>query len=280
MRMRPDDPQPARAVRVFPRRTRATPDDPKVYIGEPDMLVPPCDEIHISVAFSWDLPEAERLGSLWRHVAPTKIGGPATDMRGEEFVPGQYLKPGYVITSRGCPNRCWFCSVWQREGAVRELPITDGWNVLDDNLLACSEPHIRAVFAMLARQPRKAEFTGGLEAARLKDQYVDLLANLRPSQIFFAYDTPDDLEPLIRAGKMLTNAGLGTGHRLRAYVLIGYPADTFARAEARLRQTIIAGFMPMAMLRRDKSGKRQGEWVKFQHQWARPYLVASKMICE
>jgi hypothetical protein len=79
------------------------------------------------------------------------------------------LKKGYVITSRGCPNRCWFCSVWRREGEViRELPVTDGWNVLDDNLLVCSENHIRAVFAMLARQRRMPLFTGGLEAAWLK----------------------------------------------------------------------------------------------------------------
>ena len=48
-----------------------------------------------------------------------------------------YMKPGYVITSRGCPNRCWFCAVPKREGyQLRELPVTDGWIVADDNLLA------------------------------------------------------------------------------------------------------------------------------------------------
>ena len=36
-----------------------------------------------------------------------------------------------------------------REGNLRELPITSGHIVLDDNLLACSEKHIRSVFDML-----------------------------------------------------------------------------------------------------------------------------------
>jgi hypothetical protein len=31
------------------------------------------------------------------------------------------------------------------------LPIIDGWNVLDDNLLACPREHVEAVFAMLWR---------------------------------------------------------------------------------------------------------------------------------
>ena len=77
-------------------------------------------------------------------------------------MPGLYLKHGYTITSRGCHNNCWFCSVPKREGALRELPINDGWNILDDNLLACSENHIRAVFEMLKRQKHKPEFTGGI----------------------------------------------------------------------------------------------------------------------
>ena len=76
-------------------------------------------------------------------------------------MPGMYLKKGYVITSRGCPNRCWFCSVPRREGGrLRELPITEGNIVLDDNLLACSRQHIEAVFEMLGRQERASGLYG------------------------------------------------------------------------------------------------------------------------
>lgn len=235
------------------------------------------DEVHVSVTFTWDLPTAEKLARAWEPVAPVRIGGPATGEAGGDFTPGMYVKTGYVLTSRGCPNNCWFCSVPKREGALRELPVTEGRNVLDDNLLACSDQHIRNVFEMLKGQKRngRIQFTGGLEAARLKQWHVDALRELRPKQMFFAYDTPDDLEPLREAGRMLLDAGFTTtSHALRAYVLCGWPKDTFDAAARRMQQTIDAGFMPMAMLFRDETGKRDTEWMRWQREWARPAIIA------
>lgn len=262
-------------MRVFPRRTNATPVDDMVRIGEQPGMFDECDEVHISVAFEWDLPAAERLEKAWRHVAPTKIGGPATGERSGNFEPGMYIKKGYTITSRGCPNKCWFCSVWRREGCiVRELPIRDGWNILDDNLLACSDEHIRAVFAMLGRQQHYSILTGGLEAARLKPWHAKALREIKTKRVFFAYDTPDDLEPLREAGRIMLSAGFTTAsHSLRCYVLCGWPTDTIPAAEIRMRETLDAGFTPMAMLWRDKGGEKQRDWRRFQTEWARPALI-------
>lgn len=262
-----------RIARVFPRKTAATPSDELVFFEGPGLFPPDVEEVHVSVTFSWDIPHAEWLARQWEGVAPVKIGGPAVGTRGKDFVPGRYLEKGYVITSRGCPNCCWFCDVWRRDGRVRELPITEGWNVLDDNLLCCSEDHVRDVFAMLKRQKgRKIEFTGGLEAASLEDWHVEILRDLRPTQMFFAYDTEDDYEPLVEAGKKLLRAGVSK-KSLRAYVLIGYKRDTFEAAEERLRKTAGAGFTPMAMLWRGKSGKTDAKWRRFQRKWARPAMI-------
>ncbi len=148
-------------ARVFPRRTAATPEDPYAFTGPPPCgELPDISEVHISVTFTYDMQKAERLADMWSATGlPVRMGGPAFCEPGGAFVPGRYLKYGYVITSRGCPNRCWFCSVPKREGGVlRELPITSGWNVLDDNLLACSEAHIRAVFAMLMQRQERPAF--------------------------------------------------------------------------------------------------------------------------
>jgi len=266
-----------RVARIFPRRTRATPTDELAFTDEPGLFPPDVDEVHVSVTFTWDLPRAEELAKAWKSVAPVKIGGPATGMRGEEFTPGMYLKGGYVITSRGCPNNCWFCSVPKREGELRELRVMGGWNILDDNLLACSDHHILTVFWTLAEQDHPIEFTGGLEAARLKLWQAATLHGLKPKQLFFAYDTPDDYEPLVSAGHMLRHAGFtNKGHELRAYVLIGYPKDTFDAAEKRLHQTLEAGFIPMAMLYRDKTGQTDKAWRKFQRLWARPAIICSQ----
>jgi hypothetical protein len=264
-------------ARVFPRRTKASPTDDLAFFGEPGLFTEGITEVRVSVTFTYDLERAEYLARAWSRIAPTEIGGPATGMRGETFYPGLYIKEGYTITSRGCPNRCWFCSVWKRDGDIRELDINSGWNVLDDNLLACSDEHIKNVFHMLKYQNRPAEFTGGLEAARLKRWHVEELANLKPKpkQLFFAYDTPDDYEPLVEAGRMLLDAGFTeASHSLRCYVLIGHPRDTFDDAERRLKQTIEAGFFPMAMLWRNEAGKVDKEWQRFQRQWARPAIVA------
>lgn len=266
-------------LRVFPRRTKATPSDDLVRVGGPDLFGPfEANECHVSCTFSWDLPEAERLAEAWSRYLPTRLGGPACGTRGEHFEPGRYLKPGYIVTSRGCPNTCWFCNVWRRDGDVRELPIREGYNVLDDNLLACSEQHIRDVFAMLKRQPQKAEFTGGFEAARLRPWHVDLLVDLKPKQTFFAYDDDGDREPLADAGRLLAPIWpIKTSPVLRAYVLIGYPGDTMDAAEERLLFTASCGFMPMAMLWRPDNGEYRDDWRAFQREWARPQIVASKV---
>lgn len=270
-------------IRVFPRKTRATPDDELARVNSFPGIFDVADEVHVSVTFSWDLPIAERMARAWSVVADVKIGGPATGMSGGDFVPGMYVKTGYVMTSRGCPNNCWFCSVPKREGGIRELPITAGRNILDSNLMACSDNHIKAVFRMLAEQKRfgPVEFTGGLEAKRLRQWHVEELYKLKPKQIFFAYDTPDDLEPLIEAGKLLHSCGFKShpsSHVLRAYVLCGYPKDTIEAAEKRMYETINAGFMPMAMLYRDQSGRRDSGWARWQRQWSRPAIIHVRIM--
>jgi hypothetical protein len=273
---------PANLIRVFPRITKATPQDERSYFGAPDLFAL-ADEVHIDVTFTADKPKAEALAEDWKHVAPVKIGGVAYGDPGNEFIPGRYIKRGYTFTSRGCPRRCWFCSVWKRRGEATPLPITDGWNILDDNLLACPESHVRAVFDMLRRQGRQIEFTGGLEAAALLDYQVGLLADLRPRpNCFFAYDPGDPFDTLKSAADRMIAAGFtACSHRLRAYVLIGYPKDTFVDATERLEQMIRVGFTPHAMLWQPETPSAQKhkpapEWKTFQRQWARPAIIHAK----
>jgi hypothetical protein len=268
-----------RIIRVFPRKTKATPRDELASTGLPTMF-DEADEVHISVAFTQDKPKAERLAEEWQHIAPVKIGGVAYGDPGNEFVPGRYIRHGYTFTSRGCPRRCWFCSVWKRDPVPRLLPVQDGWNVLDDNLLACPRPHVEAVFAMLRRQKRTIEFTGGLEAKALEDYQVGLLADLHPRPTcFWAYDPGDPFETLASAAERMIEAGFtARSHDLRCYVLIGYPKDTIGAAEARLRQMVGIGFTPMAMLWEPEVASAEKhrpsqDWRDFRRQWIRPAII-------
>lgn len=268
-----------RLARVFPRRTKASPDDALAFFGPPDLFVQ-ADEVHIDVTFTADKARAEMLAEDWKHVASVKIGGVAYGDPGADFVPGMYIKRGYTFASRGCPRRCWFCSVWKRSPKATPLPIQDGWNILDDNLLACPEPHVRAVFDMLRRQGRQIEFTGGLEALSLQDYQVGLLADLKPRpNCFFAYDPGDEFETLKSAADRMLAAGFtACSHRLRCYVLIGYPKDTFTAAEKRLTDILNIGFTPNAMLWEPETASAEKhrpapEWKRFQRRWLRPAII-------
>ena len=262
-------------ARVFPRRTSATPMDDYAFIGEPGLFIPEdITEIHVSVAFTWDMKDAEHLVRAWERIAPVKMGGPAFNQPGGEFEVGKYLKKGDVITSRGCPNHCWFCSVPKREGGLHELEIKEGNRIFDDNLLACSEAHIKDVFKMLSHQSGVA-FTGGLEAKLLKPWHVELIAKVKTRQLYFAYDTPDDLDPLIEASKILRQSEWYRWRKCGCYLLVGYPKDTIAKAEERCLTALKLGYSPFAMFYRDESGKssKTKEWSKFQREWTRPAII-------
>lgn len=280
----------SRIIRVFPRKTRATPDDDLVRFGPPG-LFDEADEVHVSVTFTYDKAAAERLAEQWKVVAPTKIGGVAYGDESLTFIPGRYVKPGYTITSRGCPRRCWFCGVWKKWPTVNAMPIYDGWNILDDNLLAAPRDHVEAVFAMLKRQRKsdwpgwdgRIEFTGGLEALSLQDYQVELLASLKPRpNMFFAYDPGDEFETLEGAARRMLAAGFTrASHRLRAYVLVGYPKDTFDLARKRLDDMVRIGFTPFAMLWRPETASQEKyrpapEWKRFSRDWMRPAIVHAR----
>ena len=56
-------------ARVFPRKTTMTPDDDMVFFGPPPLLIlPEIDEVHISVAFTYDKEKAEYLADAWEVV--------------------------------------------------------------------------------------------------------------------------------------------------------------------------------------------------------------------
>lgn len=261
-------------IRVFPRRTRWTPDDPLAIVGDPTIgiltRVHHLTPIRISVTFTWDIPEAERLYRSWSRFYPdVQLGGPAFDDPGGEFVPGRFVKRGITITSRGCGGSCGFCLVPKREGEIRELEIHDGWDVADNNLLACSESHVMKVFDMLKRQPDPVKFSGGLDARLFQAWHADLLRTIRLKFAWFACDSPGGLVHLERVGELLSDISI---EKKRCYVLIGFDGEPMRQAEKRLEAVYRLGFLPMAMLYRppEISEGWSKDWRALQRKWSRP----------
>lgn len=271
----------SKIARVFPRKTNMSPTDDLAFFGEPtiETMAMDIDEVHISVTFTWDLEKAEDLYEAWHLLGvPVEVGGPAFDDRMGDFTPGMYLKPGMTVTSRGCNKECWFCSVPKcSKGVIRELPIQDGWNILDDNILGTSETHFRGVTEMLRRQPERAVFSGGLEPGLLQPWQAELLRSINPKTMYTAYDTKDDYDALRQMAQTLWDAGFSpTGHQVKCYALCGYAGDSFDDAERRMEQIMGLGFLSFAMLFRDESGETDKAWREFQREWCNPFIVGSK----
>ncbi len=256
-------------IRVFPRRTKWTPTDELAFVGDPPLFRPPDHPVRISVCFTWDIPEAQRLKESWsQYYSDIQIGGPAFGDPGGEFIRGNFIKWGVTITSRGCPNRCPWCYVPEREGRIRELAIIPGWIIQDNNLLACSDEHVLDVFIMLQRQKRGIIFSGGLDSRLFTKWHVELLTAIKVKELWFACDTYSVIEPLKKVRSLL----FYPQKKMRCYVMIGYGGESLKEAQYRLETVYKMGFLPFAQLYRDRLnypvyGK---EWKDLARKWSRP----------
>jgi len=263
-------------VRVFPRGTNMTPRDDYAFVGDPPMMRPEAEEVHISTVFTWDKLEAERLKLAWgQYYQSVKIGGPAYDSTCGDFIPGRYIRDGVVFTSRGCNNQCPWCLVWKREGKFSELPITEGNIIQDNNLLQCSHSHRDRVFAMLRGQKR-IEFSGGLDKHLITGVIAEELRGLRIYQVFLACDTKESIKELRKAIKTL---GLPRD-KIRCYVLLKYKSgETLSDATERMTEVWKAGAMPFAQLYQPEARliDYPKEWARFARAWSRPAIMRSIM---
>lgn len=266
-------------LRVFPKRTSYTPDDPLAFVGMPPMsfMIPEHDEVHISCTFTWDMDEAEDLAFQWEGMTnkPVKIGGVAYHSPVDDFVPGMYIKKNIIFTSRGCNNNCRWCGVRQIEGTLRELPIYEGNIIQDNNFLQCSRQHKDKVFDMLRTQHGIC-FRGGLEPDLIDDHFISNIQSLRIAELWLACDTDGALPTFKKACKKLTDAGYDR-NKIKCYSLIGHDME---KEEARNREIYNAGAMPFSQLERDFSRHKteySKEWKEFERTWQRPAATKAHM---
>lgn len=265
-----------RIIRVFPRQTSMTPRDELAFVGDPPLMFfrphpDQVDEVHVSVAFTWDIPEAQRLAASWsQYYDVVRIGGPALSSPCDSFEPGVYIQHGVTFTTRGCNCRCPWCLVGTHEGYFMEIQhFAPGYIIQDNNILQASHDHLDRVFNMLRQQRKGATFSGGLQASLVNDWVVEELRSLRIAQIFLAADTKEALRPLEDALKKL--AALGR-QKLRVYTMLAYNGETISDAEERLEKVWELGGMPFAQLYQppDQFIKYSKQWKQIARKWSRP----------
>lgn len=264
-----------RIIRVFCRKTSLTPTDDLAFVGDPPMMRPEADEVHVSCCMSWDRRRAEYLAESWAQYYPkVRLGGPAYNSPVDgPFVAGMYVKQGVTFTSRGCPRKCGFCLVPEREGGLRELPdFPDGHIINDNNFLATSGAHRERVYTMLRRQPKAAIFSGGIQASLVTDRIADELRTIRIESLFLAADTVGSLKPLAEA---VSRLAFLSRDKLRCYMLLAFDGETIREAEQRLEAAWNIGVMPQAQLYRPAEAEinYSPEWRKLAKCWARPAIM-------
>ncbi len=268
-------------IRVFPRKTKWTPDDELAFVGHVPLFRPKEDmPVRVSVTFTKDILEAQEIYKDWsQHYTDVQVGGPAFGNRGGQFTPGLFIKKGVTITSRGCPRSCPWCHVPSREGRIREYIVEPGHIVQDNNLLACSTGHIYRVFAMLKDQPRAAIFSGGLDTRLLVEGHVTLLRSIRIKEMWFASDTLQSLNDLARASVLLKDFPL---YKKRCYVLMGHKDESVSIARDRVESVLDMGFMPFAQFYQGEGDQEKTpEWADLIRKWSRPaaYMSKKKETC-
>jgi hypothetical protein len=157
---------------------------------------------------------------------------------------------------------------------IRELAIKPGWIVQDNNLLACSEKHVRNVFDMLRDQKRRIYFNGGLDKHYLKEWHRGLFDSIPIGELWFACDTLADLPTLEKVASILDGI---PQRKLRCYTMIGYGGETLADAERRLDKVFSMGFMPFCQLYQPMNERTYyaDAWRRLCRKWARPAAMFS-----
>lgn len=256
-------------ARVFPTRTSYSPTDADAYFAAPTWFTPMYDEVHVSCVFTWDKKKAEALARDWKkHAKKVLLGGPAYNSPVREFVPGMYVAKGITFATRGCPNKCGFCRVPELEGDFRELPITAGNIVQDNNILAASDQHWARLMQMLKTQ-KGITFKGGLECRRLTDARIADLRQLRIKELWLACDYRAALPACLDAISRLMKAGYKRDH-LHVYTMIG---KDMQEELARMQAIFKAGALTFAQLYQPPADKKKvysRDWTRMQNIWQRP----------
>lgn len=218
------------------------------------------DKSYASCVFSWNAHHLDGLNA--------EAGGSALDIN--KVLPDEieHIMPDYTLyphsdfsmgfTSRGCPRKCPWCLVPNKEGNIkawadpREFynPAYRRMLILDNNLFA--SPNWRETLATLSVLSVLVDFNQGLDIRLLNDDNLVLLRQVHTEKLRFAFDSLD-IEREVRAGiEKLLKVGYKKSH-ISFYVLVGFPNDDTAIERMKILQGYGVGVFPM--IYKDHTGK-------------------------
>jgi hypothetical protein len=178
----------------------------------------------------------------------------------------------YGFLTRGCPRRCPWCIVPEKEGGItpyRDIEdVLQGWSaavLMDNNILAAGEYGIQQL-EKIASMGCRVDFNQGLDARIIVSSPAiqQLLAKIRwISHLRMACDRKEMVETVSQAARLLRHAGLKP-NRILCYVLLTDLQGSLERINFLIKQDII----PFAQPYRDFTNRQEApQWQADMARW-------------
>lgn len=192
------------------------------------------DKVYISCLFRWNRAAAFELSYDWGEKA--EIGG--TGINIHATLPEEISKqqPDYSLypttkaigfISRGCPQRCPWCVVPEKEGMLQRVSTASeivgefrDAIFLDNNFLALV--NYKKDLEWLAKHKIKIDFNQGLDARLITEETAELLSDCKWLQgLRIALDSEHQISSVENALNLLDKAGYNT-KKVTVFTLIGF----------------------------------------------------------
>lgn len=182
-------------------------------------------------------------------------------------------RTSYGFLTRGCPNRCRWCVVPQKEGGIRPYMDIDDITLyderpyavlMDNNVLACD--YGLSQLEKISERRYHVDFNQGLDARLVTEDIARLLAKVKwINRIRFGCDTPSQIAECERAISLIRQAGY-KGEFFLYCILIDL-AESYHRLNYWRKYKYV---LPHAQPYRDLNNHHQRipQWQKDMARWA------------
>ena len=187
---------------------------------------------------------------------------------------------GYI--TRGCPNKCRWCVVPEKEGYIKpyrkwqELvrPDSNKLVLMDNNILAC-EYGIQQLDE-LSRTNYKIDLNQGMDARLVTDEIAQILSRLKwIKYIRFSCDTIGQIEHIVKTAELLQKYGVKP-YRMFIYLLVTKDIENASYRVEQLKK--LKGITIYAQAERNESKGIIPN--KLQLEFAQRYVYSGKFRSE
>lgn len=182
-------------------------------------------------------------------------------------------RTSYGFLTRGCPNRCRWCVVPQKEGGIRPYMDVDDITLhgerpyavlMDNNVLACD--YGLSQLEKIAERRYHVDFNQGLDARLVTPDVARLLARVRwIKRIRFGCDTPAQIVECERAIQLVRQAGY-KGEFFLYCILIDFDESYHRLSYWRKYKYVLPHAQPYRDL--NNPHQRIPQWQKDMAHWA------------